>query len=349
LPLMPLGVGFHTRIKPGMKLEVTTGYNLSNSDMLDGLNRKPDEMNSYTDKKQDGFFSLTVGLSFSNERQEPAPKVVETVPYVKPIPVTPPAPVPVPVVIPEPTPVPVVDLSKLDSDNDGLSDADEIDKYKTDPQNPDTDGDGLKDGAEVTKHKTDPLNPDTDGDGLKDGAEVTIHDTDPLNPDTDGDGLKDGAEVLTHKTNPLVKDTDKGTVDDGKEVAAGTNPLDPSDDVFKLEEGKTFTLDGIVFETGKATILPASEKILEQAYGVLAANPNLNILITGHTDSVGSASSNLSLSQRRADAVMNWLIKRGIDANRLKAEGKGLTKPKATNSTPEGRQINRRIDFEVVH
>ena len=82
-----------------------------------------------------------------------------------------------------------------DTDGDGLADADERNKYRTDPVNPDTDGDGLRDGDEVRKYYTDPNNADTDGDGLADGAEVLKHKTNPLNPDTDGDGVKDGAEI----------------------------------------------------------------------------------------------------------------------------------------------------------
>jgi len=235
-----------------------------------------------------------------------------------------------------------------DTDGDGLKDGEEVTQYKTDPLKSDTDGDGLKDGEEVTQYKTNPLNPDTDADGLTDGAEVNQHKTNPLNPDTDGDGLKDGAEVSQYRTNPLDKDTDKGTKEDGAEVAENTDPLDPKDDVMVLKEGTKFSLEGILFDTAKATIKPVSSEILEKAYAALTANPTVKVRIVGHTDNVGSAASNLTLSRQRAESVMNWLIKRGIAADRLTAIGKGLTEPRATNDTPEGRQLNRRIEFEVV-
>ena len=126
-----------------------------------------------------------------------------------------------------------------DSDGDGLTDADEINKYGTDPHNPDTDGDGLSDGEEVLVYGTDPLNPDTDGDGLKDGEEVLTYKTDPLNPDTDGDGLKDGEEVLTYKTDPLNPDTDGDRLKDGEEVLTyKTNPLNPDTDGDGLKDGE---------------------------------------------------------------------------------------------------------------
>lgn len=240
-----------------------------------------------------------------------------------------------------------VDLKAKDSDQDGLSDYDETNVYKTDPLKADTDGDGLNDGAEVLTHKTDPLKADTDGDGLNDGAEVLTHRTDPLNPDTDGDGLKDGAEVLTHKTNPLDPDTDKGTVNDGEEVTANKDPLDPKDDVLDLRVGSAFSLEGILFESAKYTILPESIPKLEQAFVALKANPGVKILIVGHTDSDGSASSNLTLSKNRADAVKTWLVEKGIAADRIRTDGKGESQPRATNDTAEGKALNRRIEFVV--
>ena len=356
IPLFPVGLGIQTQIKPGMKLEITGGYNLSNSDMLDGIGYNTTE-NPYTGFDHDAFYSFTVGLNFSDPG--PAPKPVVPAPVVIQPPVVIPPPPPPPVVTPPPpppvvTPPPVVevpvekvDLTKIDSDGDGISDYDEINVYKTDPNNPDTDGDGLNDYAEVMQYKTNPLQVDTDGDGLNDYAEVMQHKTDPLKVDTDGDGLTDYEEVTQHKTNPLVNDTDGGSIDDGAEVLAGTNPLDPKDDVMDLHSGATFSLEGILFETNKSTILNVSIPILEQAYTVLAANPEVKVLIIGHTDSVGSESSNQTLSENRANSVRTWLINRGIAANRLRAVGRGELQPRATNDTPEGRALNRRIEFEI--
>lgn len=91
----------------------------------------------------------------------------------------------------------------LDSDGDGLFDVREG-EIGTDPFDPDSDDDGLTDGQEVNTYKTDPLNPDSDYDLLKDGAEVLKHKTDPLDRDTDDGGVYDGHEVLEDNTNPLV-------------------------------------------------------------------------------------------------------------------------------------------------
>jgi outer membrane protein OmpA-like peptidoglycan-associated protein len=94
-----------------------------------------------------------------------------------------------------------------DSDGDGLSDSVEV-ELRTDPFDPDTDRDGLTDGEEVLKYKTDPLNEDTDYDSLKDGEEVNKYGTNPLMRDTDSGGVADGHEVKEDRTNPLNKADD---------------------------------------------------------------------------------------------------------------------------------------------
>lgn len=233
-----------------------------------------------------------------------------------------------------------------DTDGDGLTDFEEIFKYKTDPLKKDTDGDGLSDGDEVMKYKTDPLNPDTDGDGLSDGDEVLKYKTDPLKVDTDGDGLTDYEEVMIYKTDPLNPDTDGGSVDDGTEVRRGTDPLDPSDDVIKVEV--PIILEGITFEVGKSTITPESEFTLRQALKTLNTYDDIVVEISGHTDNTGSRRLNERLSQDRADAVRNWLVSQGISPERITTKGYGPDKPVAPNDTPEGRQKNRRIEFKRI-
>ena len=126
----------------------------------------------------------------------------------------------------------------VDSDSDGLTDSDETNIHKTDPNLADTDSDGLTDGDEVNIHKTNPLVPDTDSDGLTDGDEVNIHKTNPLIADSDSDGLTDGDEVNIHKTNPLVADSDSDGLTDGDEVNKyKTNPLIADTDSDGLTDG----------------------------------------------------------------------------------------------------------------
>ena len=237
--------------------------------------------------------------------------------------------------------------SKADSDDDGMSDSDELQKYSTDPKNADSDGDGVNDGDEVLKHSSDPKKTDTDGDGISDGDEVTKYKTDPTKTDSDSDGLTDFAELTTHNTNPLKGDTDDGGMNDGAEIKHKRNPLDPSDDLFEFIKGKKVILRGINFATNKSKVLPESEPVLERAHASMVANPDVTIVVTGHTDNVGGDDFNRNLSLKRAQAVKDWLVKKGIAANRMKVVGKGETDPMATNDTEEGRAENRRMEFTV--
>ena len=236
------------------------------------------------------------------------------------------------------------DPLKNDTDGDILYDKDELTQYKTDPLKGDTDADGLKDGDELSRTKTDPLKADSDGDGLKDGDELNKYKTDPLKIDTDGDGLKDGEEVSNFKTDPAKKDTDGGTVDDGVEIKRGTDPLKADDDVVKV--GVAMVLEGVTFATGKAEITPEGAVILEQALKTMTTYPEIEVEISGHTDNVGKKSSNVKLSQKRADAVKGWLVGKGIDAKRIIAKGYGPDQPRVANDTPDNKRLNRRIEFK---
>jgi len=218
-------------------------------------------------------------------------------------------------------------------------------RVTTDPLNPDTDGDGLTDGEEVNTYRTNPLKTDTDGDLLTDGDEVRSYRTDPLMPDTDSDGLTDGEEVQRYRTNPLVADTDNGGVPDGREIQMKLNPLDPADDVPIIKVGERIILEGVNFETNKASLLPGAREILDQVANSLLGNPDAEVAIHGHTDNVGGAKYNQDLSLRRAESVKTYLVSLGIAASRMTTRGYGFTKPIADNGTAQGRAKNRRIEF----
>lgn len=112
--------------------------------------------------------------------------------------------------------------------------------------------------------------------------------------------------------------------------------------------GDKFILKNIYFETAKATLLPESYVSLDSLYHLLLKYPTMEIKISGHTDSQGSHEYNLVLSESRALAVYSYLIERGILTERLDFAGFGKMQPIATNETPEGRQQNRRVEFEVI-
>ncbi len=103
---------------------------------------------------------------------------------------------------------------------------------------------------------------------------------------------------------------------------------------------------GILFETGKADLKPESTPVLKEIAATLKEHADLSILIEGHTDNVGNAASNLTLSEARAAAVKNALVTGfAIDAGRITTQGLGDTKPAAPNTTPEGRAQNRRVEI----
>jgi hypothetical protein len=143
------------------------------------------------------------------------------------------------------------DPTKQDTDGDGAKDAvdgrplDPTEKLDTDADgigdNADTDddGDGLSDEDEINIHGTNPKRPDSDGDGLSDPDELQTHQTDPNLADTDGDGLSDGAEFLTHHTNPKIGDTDGDGFLDGYEVLTGKSPLNILDKPVLMAEART--------------------------------------------------------------------------------------------------------------
>ncbi len=112
--------------------------------------------------------------------------------------------------------------------------------------------------------------------------------------------------------------------------------------------GDKFILENIYFETAKATLLPESNKALDSLYKLLIKYPTMEISISGHTDSQGKHQYNLVLSESRALAVYTYLVERGISSLRLDFKGFGKTQPITTNETVEGRQMNRRVEFEIV-
>jgi outer membrane protein OmpA-like peptidoglycan-associated protein len=120
----------------------------------------------------------------------------------------------------------------------------------------------------------------------------------------------------------------------------GTTVERVSDDVLLVN----FESD-VLFEVGSSLLNPESRSVLDQAASVFLEYPKTAILAQGHTDSAGSEEYNQDLSEKRAKAVMNHLIARGVDADRITAVGYGEGYPVADNGTPSGRSLNRRVDL----
>ncbi|HTG67535.1 MAG TPA: DUF5723 family protein [Flavobacterium sp.] len=148
-------------------------------------------------------------------------------------------------------------------------------------------------------------------------------------PDTDGDGVLDKDDKC-----PKVKGT----------LANNGCPEVTTEVIKKLNDFSK----SILFDTSKATIKAESNAKLEEIVKVMNEYPNANFKLEGHTDSTGNAAKNLQLSKDRAAAVKDYLIAKGISANRLSSEGYGITKPIASNKTVAGRAENRRVEIILV-
>lgn len=123
---------------------------------------------------------------------------------------------------------------------------------------------------------------------------------------------------------------------------------DASSIADELNKSGHIALYGIHFDTGKATILPDSESLLNEIVKMMQANPDVKLSVEGHTDNVGGATANQTLSEKRAQAVVTWLTGHGVAGARLKSKGWGQTKPIADNSSEDGRGKNRRVELVKV-
>lgn len=119
-------------------------------------------------------------------------------------------------------------------------------------------------------------------------------------------------------------------------------------DVYGCEIREIIELPGVNFGSGSDLLLPGFERLLRDAARTLNNHPDLNIEVAGHTDDTGEADFNLALSERRAKAVMDYLIQYGVDTSRLTYRGYGESEPVADNTTIEGRARNRRVELRVL-
>lgn len=245
---------------------------------------------------------------------------------------------------PEPT-------KPVDVDNDGVADAE--DKCPAEAglkenlgcPDKDMDADGTVDRMDKCPDKAGPTenggcpDVDTDSDGVVDRLDRCPNEVGPKGnkgcPDTDGDN--DGVVDRFDKC-PTEQETKNGY----KDFDGCPDELPPNLAKF------VGAIQGLKFLPNKAVLTKESFVILDEAVAALTEHRNIRVEISGHTDNVGVAADNMLLSQQRAEAVKTYLVSKGIDANRLIAEGFGSTKPVADNNTAAGRGQNRRVEFKLL-
>jgi len=243
------------------------------------------------------------------------------------------------------------------------------DKKKTGPV--DTDGDGFFDPDDrcVTVPGVAPDGcpiGDKDGDGFLDDVDKCIDepgvapDGCPIR-DKDGDGFLDDVDKCIDEPGVApdgcpIRDTDGDGIMDPddqciNEPETKNNYLDTDgcpDEVPKEIERFTGVIQGIFFDTNKASIKPTSRKTLDDAVEVLKKFDSVRVEISGHTDSSGKYDLNVDLSARRAEAVKKYMTDAGVDAGRIETRGAGPDEPIADNKTKAGKAKNRRIEFKLL-
>ena len=261
--------------------------------------------------------------------------------------------------------------SPRDSDHDGIMDdidvcpnqAEDMDGYQDDDGCPegdppvlDADGDGLLDDEDTCPDEAEDPDGFEDDDGCPDldndfDTVLDRSDDCPLNPedpdgwqdddgcpdpDNDGDGIADESDNCPLEAENINQYFD----DDGCP--------DEKPELVQVVREQIVIQEKIQFSSGRATILSASHTVLNSVVQVMNDYPSLTIRIEGHTDSQGGDSLNQSLSESRAQAVLEYITDQGISSVRMDASGFGETRPIASNRNPDGRAENRRVEFHIT-
>ncbi len=257
-----------------------------------------------------------------------------------------------------------------DTDGDGIYDKDdacpEVAGLEAFNGCPDADGDGIEDSKDSCPNAagSKEMNgcPDADGDGIadKDDACPNVAGIAALAgcPDADGDGIADKDDACPNEAGPSENkgcpwpDKDGDSVldkDDQCPDVAGTVANNGCPEVTEeVQKQLNDYARTILFDTGKSSIKAESTSVMVDIIQILSEFPTAQFTVEGHTDSVGSAKLNQTLSESRANSVRDFLIDKGIGSSRLSAIGYGEDKPIATNMNRSGRKQNRRVEINLV-
>ncbi|MBL0025017.1 MAG: OmpA family protein [Saprospiraceae bacterium] len=264
-----------------------------------------------------------------------------------------------------------------DKDGDGI--ADYMDKcpdtkgLKEFGGCPDTDGDGIPDNEDecpnvsgVVSNKGCPEKIeapkfiDSDGDGVEDSKDKCPNEKGSVEamgcPDRDGDGVPDKDDKCPDQPGLKVyfgcPDTDGDGIDDSRDKCPnvpGTVANDGCPEI-KKEDKKTLeiAMQAVQFQVGSAVLKPESSIVLIQIVDIMQRYTDFIMTISGHTDNTGSATANQVLSEKRARACYDFLIKNGVPESRVSYSGFGESRPISTNINEKGRSLNRRVEFNLI-
>ncbi len=256
-----------------------------------------------------------------------------------------------------------------DTDGDGIPDkidgapyqAEDFDNYMDHDgvPDPDNDGDGIIDQLDKAPNIAEDFDnfqdedgvpeEDNDGDGIVDSKDqcpgddknalFTAEDFDGFEDDdgcpdldNDGDGIPDSLDQCPDEAETLNGFEDEDGCPDEKPEP-------------EIKAGEGIILEGVNFASGSVELTPNAMRILDEVLRTMQDYPDIEVEIRGYTDNTGSYAGNVRLSQKRADAVRDYLVQNGVPFSRVRAIGFGPENPVASNDTPEGRAKNRRIEF----
>jgi outer membrane protein OmpA-like peptidoglycan-associated protein len=204
-------------------------------------------------------------------------------------------------------------------DFDGFEDGDRC-------ADPDNDHDGILDVNDKCPNEAEDFDGYQDDDGCPDA-------------DNDADGIPDALDAC-----PMIPEDKEGYQDEDGCPEGG-----PGKPTVKITDSQLLLSTKVYFDFNKTTIAPVSYGILDAVAEAMLNNPQIKVIrVEGHTDNEGTPEYNLELSRSRAQAVVDYLIGKSVPAERLTFEGYGFTKPKASNTSEEGRAINRRVEFTIL-
>jgi len=225
-----------------------------------------------------------------------------------------------------------------DTDEDGISNAE--DECPADPGTaammgcPDSDGDGIADHLDNCPDESGTTKngcPDADGDGVADGEDACPDKAGNFNgcPDSDGDGVADNEDRCPTQAGPAA--------------SGGCPEIKP-----EVKEQLEYAARAVRFQTASAKLMESSYIILSEIGGIMRQYPDYDLTVSGHTDDVGSDVTNLTLSEKRAEACRNFIIATGISATRISSVGYGESQPVGENTSADGRRLNRRVEFGLI-
>jgi len=207
-------------------------------------------------------------------------------------------------------------------------------------QTKDDDKDGVPNGLDAEPGTAEGSLVDSKGVGLK---------------DSDNDGIADGFDYCPDAAGPFSTngcvDTDKDGVADMEDECPQTpGVMSNKGCPIVAKETKDImskALQGVQFDYRENLLLPSSLPVLDEVVKVMNENPEYRLNINGYTDNLGETNQNIALSKLRAQNVANYLVSKGISPNRIMVNGFGEAYPKASNDTPEGQALNRRVEFSI--